>query len=153
MKWASLAVVLLAAACGDDGHSHGGSDGAVDCASESRAQVYSPGLTVTGDNGYTASLMDSLPAPPARNDNVWTVEIRNDQNVATADLTLDVKPWMPDHGHGAKVDPVVTAGASDGVYVLDPINLWMPGYWEVTINIADGQGALDSVVFKFCIGQ
>ena len=64
--------------------------------------------------------------------------------------TLEVTPFMPDHGHGTSINAVVTPSGSNGEYDVTPVNMWMPGYWEVTVDI-DDQGTADSAVFKVCI--
>jgi hypothetical protein len=38
-----------------------------------------------------------------------------------------------------------------GQYTLSPINMWMPGLWEITISATAGDTVDDSVVFRFCI--
>jgi hypothetical protein len=63
--------------------------------------------------------------------------------------SLIVTPFMPDHQHGTlKVN--VEAMPDAGQYKLTPINMWMPGYWETTIDVQVGS-VRDSVVYKFCI--
>jgi hypothetical protein len=59
-------------------------------------------------------------------------------------------PYMPDHGHGTPIKVNVSAIPIPGQYELAPVNLWMPGYWEISIGAMLG-GARDSAVFKFCI--
>ncbi|MEM9489707.1 MAG: hypothetical protein AAGC55_11210, partial [Myxococcota bacterium] len=60
--------------------------------------------------------------------------------------------WMPDHGHGTNTPAAITEMADgDGEYMVTPIDLWMPGYWELTISIDDGAGLADEVVFSTCI--
>ena len=55
--------------------------------------------------------------------------------VSDANL-VDVRPFMPAHGHGTNMGPVEPAGAA---YVLRDIVLFMPGRWEITLDfIADG---------------
>ena len=57
---------------------------------------------------------------------------------------------MPDHGHGASKEAIVTPSGTDGMYDVDPVNLWMPGFWEVRFNVM-AAGASDRIVFAFCI--
>jgi hypothetical protein len=52
---------------------------------------------------------------------------------------------MPDHAHGSP-QPVVVTEMGDGEYKLDPVNLFMAGYWEVTISAED-----DDIVFPLCV--
>lgn len=141
---------LLLAACGDDGGTNGHADAApVNCATEDRADPYVAGMTAEGSAGYSVKLVQSTPAPPAKGDNTWELQLL-DGTTPVDGATLELVPFMPDHGHGTPIGAEVTAGGSDGMYTATPVNLWMPGYWEVTVNITDGSNT-DSVVFKTCI--
>jgi hypothetical protein len=44
---------------------------------------------------------------------------------------------------------VVTPLSDAGQYKLDPVNMWMPGVWETTIEVDGTNG--DTVVFRFCL--
>lgn len=141
-----LALALLAPACaGDD--DHGGDDTEVNCATEARDDDYIAGMAKSGDV-FTFRLMDSVPAPPDKDDNVWTIRIEDgDEGVAGLDVSVSLN--MPDHGHGTPV-PVVVTDEGDGVYIADPLNLWMPGLWDATITADDGVTS-DDVTFRFCV--
>lgn len=142
---------LVLAACGDDGSTANEfPDGmVVNCSTEDRADPYVAGMEATGTNGYTVKLMESDPAPPAKGDNAWTLEVLEGTTPVDG-ATLQLVPFMPDHGHGTSINAQVTPQTDSGMYLATPVNLWMPGYWEVTVNI-DDQGTTDSVVFKTCI--
>ena len=74
-----------------------------------------------------------------------------DMGGAPLDATITVTPMMPDHGHGTPVEAVVTPSAdTPGEYEISPINLFMAGLWEVTLDL-DLSEASDSVVFAFCV--
>ncbi|RMH38624.1 MAG: hypothetical protein D6689_19025 [Deltaproteobacteria bacterium] len=150
MAWA--AVVVVAACGGDDGDHHGGADGAVDCAQETRADAFAPGMVKMGDNGTAVRLVEADPAPPARFDNAWVLAVEDASGAPRDDAQVAVTPWMPDHGHGTPIEAVVTPRGSDGLYDVAPINLWMPGLWEIRID-ATVDGVDDRVVFAFCIDE
>src|SRR5215471_3385660 len=79
------------------------------CDTETRAQPYMPGMTVTSQKGgYVATLMASVPAPPARGNDSWTVQIADSNGTPIDGLTIMANPFMPDHGHGPSVRAVVT---------------------------------------------
>lgn len=145
----AAAFLLLAACGGDDGHDHT-ADAGHDCDEDTRDEAYLAGMEKVGEAGYTLTLMDSLPAPPDKGDNVWTVEVKDNGGAPVDGLTIDVDSFMPDHQHGSPIEAVSTS-QGDGVYELDPVNLFMPGYWEITVAAMDGETELDSVMFKFCI--
>ena len=151
-----LVLTALAFACGgdDDAHEGGHQFEPVDCTAETRADAFSQGLAKTGPGGLTFELTSADPATPVKGDNSWQVLITDgDSSVRDTPkpgLTLDVTPWMPDHGHGTQVAPGVT-DAGDGTYMIDMINLRMPGYWEVTVAADDGNETSDQVTFNLCV--
>jgi hypothetical protein len=129
--------------------------GSMVCDQETRDDDYVAGMshTDTGDNGWQVILLSSDPGPPARGDNAWTVQVVDDQEIARDDIDIAVFPFMPDHGHGTPVTAEVTPSGTDGVYAIDPINLYMPGFWVVRLTLLDqGTGAeLDRVLYRFCV--
>jgi hypothetical protein len=147
----------LAAACGTDG---GGSDdeNLPSCEEDTRDEPYVAGMEKTGEAGYTITLMDSDNAPPAKGDNVWTVKVTDPNGEPVEGITFECLAYMPDHGHSSPVIPVVTE-MGEGMYTLDPINLFMPGYWETTVTAVDAGATdspdddvdLDTVQFNFCV--
>jgi hypothetical protein len=148
--WAAAALGVAAAAlggCSDDP----ADDTSYNCAKETRDDDYVAGLAKVGDAGrYELRLMTAAPAPPARGDNSWVIQVS-----ATATATpvggaaLTVTPFMPDHAHGSGKTVVVTPEAAAGQYKLEPVNLWMPGLWEVTVQVTGA--APDRAVFRFCL--
>lgn len=152
-KLASLAlapVVVLSAACGsgDDGNPI---PDQVDCSKETRADTYAAGMSKTGAQGFEFRLMEAAPTPPAKGDNDWTIEVLDASSTPMDGISLDITPFMPDHGHGTTVNADITPTQEAGTYDVNPVNLWMPGYWEITVDASDDSGPLDSAVFAFCI--
>ncbi len=144
---ACAATAMLA--CGDDG---GNADAmAVSCQLEDRDDTYVAGLEKTGANGVTVVLVEATPAPPAKDDNSWLLRVLDGTQTPLPGLEVTVTPFMPDHGHGTPVVTEVTEQAETGEYVADPVNLWMPGLWQTTVEITDNDAISDSVMFSFCI--
>jgi hypothetical protein len=151
IRLGSTLVTLCAAlvlGCGDDA----GGDGELRCDQETRADQYAPGMIATGDDGvFRIVLVESLPGPPEKGDNQFTLEVLEAaSDTAVPSATLSVTPFMPDHNHGTPITPIVSDGASPGEFQVDRINLWMPGLWEVQIGVSAGPSE-DRVVFAFCI--
>jgi hypothetical protein len=122
-----------------------------DCMAETRAMAYRPGLTIDSKSGaLRAILVESDPGPPARGSNAWTVKIVDANDVPQDGLTVSAAAFMPDHGHPATIKAVVEAKGG-GAYSMEPIYLYMPGYWEVTVTMQPPGGAKDSAVFPVCI--
>jgi hypothetical protein len=126
------------------------------CAIETRADTFVVGLDKQGAAGkLDFKLMQADPAPPARDDNTWTVQISAMSGATVgqgvAGMSLSVTPFMPDHQHGTPIQVGIT-DKGGGTYELSPVNLWMPGLWQTTIQ-ASGGSASDQAVFSFCIPE
>lgn len=147
---AALSLCVLLAACGTDS---GDDTEEVDCSTIMGADTFTVGLEKMGAGGTLSfKLMSATPAPPARGDNSWLVQINQTASGAAPleGATLQVTPFMPAHQHGSPIQPVITAMPDAGQYQLDKVNLWMPGVWETTIRATAG-AQTDSAVYKFCI--
>lgn len=132
------------------------------CAEETRATPYQPGMSVTSRDGrFVVKVLDStwtdasgnvISEPPAKGNNVWTLEVDDAATLQPVDgLQINVTPKMPDHRHGTKTVAVTPAGG--GVYTLNPLYLYMVGYWEITLDVTDAAGATapDSAMFHLCV--
>lgn len=139
-------LAAAAAACSggddDDGESY-------NCEAEDRDEDFVAGMEKT-DGETTFKLVSSAPAPPTRGDNVWILEIRTAN--APYEGAVEVTPFMPDHRHGTSIVTVVTPVAgTPGQYDAMPVNLFMPGLWEITVETQPTPTTGDSVVFRFCV--
>jgi hypothetical protein len=146
-------LVLSLAACG--ANSKPAPDAAEDCSNDPRADNFIVGLDKHGTAGtLDFVLMSSDPAPPARGNNTWVLQINAMSNGVVGSpmtgVTMAVTPFMPDHQHGTPIPVGVTAMATAGQYKLDPVNLWMPGLWETTVQAEVGS-TTDMAKFSFCI--
>jgi hypothetical protein len=141
------------AACGTD--DHGDDMEEVDCAKVTGVDTFVVGLEKAGMSGlYNFRLMSATPAPPARGNNDWVVQV-NAMNAGVVGAPVEgamikVTPFMPAHQHGTGVPIVITPMTEPGQYQLAPVNLWMQGVWETTIRATLG-ATTDSVVYKFCV--
>lgn len=122
------------------------------CDDEDRAARYEPGMIEDGvDSVFKVRLVESTPAPPAKGDNTWIVDVLDYGTSAPVDgATITATPFMPDHNHGTPVQTEIAPTGAPGQFQLDRVNLWMPGLWEVRIE-ADANGEHDESVFPFCI--
>jgi hypothetical protein len=147
----SLLFVSLAA-CGADDSS---GDDMVDCSMVTGVDTFVVGLDHPGASGvFDFKLMSATPAPPARGNNTWVVQV-NQMNAGVVGApvdgaTLKVTPFMPSHQHGTGVTVEITPAGQPGQYQLSPVNLWMQGVWETTIR-ATVDTATDTAVFEFCV--
>jgi len=129
-------------------------DEVVDCSTVQGVDTFVVGLEHRGVGGKLSfALMSIDPAPAARGDNTWVVQVNRVTGGAVAEVVegaaLSVTPFMPAHMHGTPITAVVTPLAG-GQYELQPVNLWMPGVWETTIQATSGNDS-DRAVYSFCI--
>ena len=126
----------------------------VDCVNDPRADHYAAGMEKLGPAGkLRIKLVTSVPSPPTRGQNTWTIEVSDAAGMAQAGAKVKVAPFMPDHGHGPPVMPVVTPGATSGVYGVTPVYLYMAGLWQTTVDVVTAAGVSDSAVFSFCVNR
>jgi hypothetical protein len=144
--------LLLAGLVACGGHGGDDIDDMVNCDLETRDDEFAIGLSKVGDGGTLGfTLMAAEPAPPIRGDNTWSVQVNLMSSGDPVDgAAMIVVPFMPDHGHPAAKNVVIEPTGTAGEYELAPINFWMPGLWEVTIDAQSGDGD-DVVVFRFCV--
>lgn len=145
-----LPLALALGGCPTNGTSDDDDVGDHVCGDVTRAMEYVAGLEAVGTNGsLTATLHEASPAPPDVGDNAWMVAV-TDGAAPMAGCTADVSSFMPDHGHGAAAEPSWTEDtATIGLYAVDGMDLFMPGYWEITLDL-DCAGTTDSIVYGFC---
>ncbi len=93
------------------------------------------GLEVESEQGLMLRLIAAEPEEQIVGDNAWTFAIEDDGSpVEGLEEVMAVTPFMPDHGHGTAV-AVEISEVEAGQYELSPVNLRMPGYWLITIEI------------------
>jgi hypothetical protein len=95
-------------------------------------------------------LLETLPAPPQRGMNAWLVAVYDFDGSAQVDCTLVGTAFMPEHGHGSPVPPEVAPTEVPGQYSVEALNLFMPGTWEITLDLTCAE-VEDQVVFEFLI--
>jgi hypothetical protein len=147
-----IACLLVLAACGDDG-APAAADAAprIPCADDPRTDAFALGMIKTGPAGLGVRIDAAEPAPPARFSNAWTVAVLDPAGAPAAGVAIAVQPFMPDHGHGTPVE-VVVSELDGGRYRLEPLELWMPGLWEVRLELT-GIEPTDRIVFRVCIEE
>jgi hypothetical protein len=144
-----LGVTLSVGACADDHHDD---DTTYDCAKETRDDEFVIGLTKPGAaSRLEFKLLSSDPAPPSRGDNTMVLQLSTIAAPVTpvSGAPMSVTPFMPDHDHGSGKTVKITPLTEPGQYQLEPVNMWMPGLWEVTVEV-DGANS-DRAVFRFCL--
>jgi hypothetical protein len=156
------------AALGLAGCDSGGSDveQEYDCATETRDDEFAAGMSRAGAAGYEVVLNAASPAPPSRGDNAWNLAVVDDAGGPAGEVFVGVTPCMVDHGHGTPIVPETIPAAITGGFTVEPVNLWMPGLWRVSVVLFDGAPValdcatglpdseaevVDTIEFAFCI--
>ncbi len=141
----ATAVLMLTACSGGDAMDAG----TVGCIDDPAAETYAPNMQKPGDgNRLSFVLVSADPGPPLRGNNTWVVKVLDAQGQPVTGATLTATPFMPKHGHGTSVVPTVTS-EGDG-YQVNPLYLFMPGLWKVTLSATSGMTS-DTAAFTFCV--
>jgi hypothetical protein len=126
----------------------------IPCTNDPRAEHYEPGMQKVAPKGQlSVTLLSSMPGPPIKGNNTWTILLADSAKVPQTGATFNIKPFMPDHGHGSPATTVAKPLADAGQYTVAPVYLFMAGLWEVTLDVTTAAGVRDAIVFKFCIEQ
>lgn len=126
-------------------------DAGDDCSLDPQAQTYAPGMIAAAPDGVQVVLLEATPAPPARFENYWVVQVLGADDQPIDGVSVKTRPFMPEHGHGAKA-PELEPGDAANTLKMGPFDLWMPGIWEMNFDISVGD--VDSVAtFRFCIPE
>ena len=121
------------------------------CEAETRDDTYELGMEKAGAE-LLVRFVDADPAPPDRGDNTWTIEVLDlATGMPADDVTLSVEPYMPDHKHGSSIKCDVTKMPEPGELQLSPVNLFMPGLWQVQLHFVRTDMSTDRVDFNFCV--
>lgn len=122
------------------------------CAKDPRTVPYAVGVEAKATDGaLTVQFMDAIPAPPTKGNNTWTVKLLDGAGKPVNNATIVTKPYMPDHAHGSSIKPQATEKGDDGTYEITPVNLFMPGVWQITFSVTAAGGLSDSAVVTFCV--
>jgi hypothetical protein len=122
------------------------------CLADTRADTYAAGLwKAAPGSGAIVRLLESDPGPPAKGVNTWKLGLYDAECTPIDGASIQVTPYMPDHGHGTSVKAEVTPSGSGG-YEVTPVYLFMPGLWQTTLSLSLPRTSTPSaVVFSFCI--
>jgi nitrogen fixation protein FixH len=146
----AFGLCVTGASCGNPTGNPGVDAATSTCAGETRALTYQAGMQQSSTaKHFQVKLVSSTPGPPIKGNNDWLIAVTDEAGNPVDGATVTCTPFMPDHGHGTPIQVGVTP-KSGGQYQLSPVNLFMSGLWQVTINV-DANGTSDQVMFSFCV--
>jgi YtkA-like len=138
-----LALCLLVTACGNETTTEAAPPTPASTTSSGNCKgrgVELEDLELETDSGFSLTIVSVEPASPFVGDNAWRIALaQGDAPLVGVASSLEAIPFMPDHGHGTAV-PVDITEQEPGEYLFAPINLRMPGYWEITITLSGDAG-------------
>ena len=120
---ALLLVVALAAACG----------GAPPLPDVPDSFPPAALMTLASDSGGLHIELRSAPEPLVRGQNVGQLTVVDGSGQPIDGLGVSILPWMPSHGHGTSA-PVGITDAGGGVFIANPLYLFMAGEWELRMT-------------------
>jgi MYXO-CTERM domain-containing protein len=146
-----LLPVLALAGCGTNADPTPKPDEGEECTGD--FDVFEPGMTQLAEPGeITVELTNAEPSPPVvRRDNVWWLTLTDTDGNPISSATLLASPYMPKHQHGSA--EVVVEDLGEGEYRLSPIELIMPGVWEIPLSVTPADGEASETSFRFCIAE
>lgn len=149
--FAGSSLVVFGCSSSDDtsSSSSSGAAPATGCAADTRKDVFTKGLAKPAGT-LSVKMMDAAPAPPSKGMNEMTIEVVDAAGAPVDNATITVTPFMPDHGHGSAVKPVVTP-AGGGKYTIAKVYLAMAGLWRITVTVQQASGSIDEAAFQFCL--
>ncbi|MEO8876879.1 MAG: FixH family protein [Polyangiaceae bacterium] len=104
-----------------------------------------PLVTVTSDSGNLKIDVRTSPSqPPSRGEQAVQLVVTDaTTGKPKTGLSVNMTPWMPAMGHGASVTPSVSE-KSPGTYVINDVDLFMPGNWELRTTFATAANSTDT---------
>jgi hypothetical protein len=104
---------------------------------------------ITPSGALTVAIVAAEPAPPLKGLNSWTVQLSDESGEAVSAASLSFSGWMPLHRHGLNSLPVIRE-LDGGRYEIQPIVLYMPQLWELSVLVTRNDETED-VTFDICV--
>ena len=118
-----VAAIATASACGVDGTPN----------TAPPTFAGDPDQSIVSDSGALRIAVRFAPEPLVVGSDAAELAFTDENGQPVTGLGLTVVPWMPAHGHGTSVNPMVTE-ATPGTFVASPLYLFMPGSWELRMT-------------------
>jgi len=157
-----LLVALMAVACGSDEAAMEdeaemeemameGDDDMGDMAMGSASEGLDTSTEKMSDSGlYHVSVSSNLDPLTLNEIHSWIVHVETADGQAVEKAQITVGGGMPEHNHGFPTAPEITEEMGGGDYLLDGVKFSMAGWWELKLNIDDGDQA-DDITFNLVL--
>ena len=125
-----------------------------DASSSGQSQPLGPGCTIESPRlEATSGLIVEFSGPtggiPLNELFSLTVTVSNFNSPDQLSILVDAT--MPAHGHGMLTNVDITALATPGTFQVDQMNLHMPGEWELSALVMDGDTAVQVRSLVQCV--
>lgn len=81
---------------------------------------------------------------PRKGENDLMIQVFDADEMPVGDARVEVRPWMPAHGHGSVDVAAQAVEGGAGGYLAPGVYFQMTGYWELTVEVHVGDEMLDS---------
>lgn len=102
----------------------------------------------TLNDTYTLELTAD-PAPPDVGDITFSLAVNTNGQPFT-EGAVEVRPWMPLHGHGTVPEILEATSDGAGTFAVPTVDLFMPGLWELYVTVSQGDDS-DEGLYRFCL--
>jgi hypothetical protein len=103
----------------------------------------------TEDGAFQVTISSNLEPLSLNEIHSWTVHVETADGQAVENAEIAVGGGMPDHNHGFPTAPEITE-VSGGDYLLEGVKFSMAGWWELKLDITDGDQS-DNVTFNIVL--
>lgn len=143
----TLALLVLAGCGGPALDSGSGIDRA--CDDGEPFDEYVSGLSRDTLEGTFGMAVTADPAPPDVGPVAFTFQV-TDAAGPLMDGAVQIRPFMPLHGHGSV--PEILEGVPDGAggYAVEAVDLFMAGLWEIHVTVTSAE-TTDEGLYRFCL--
>lgn len=105
---------------------------------------------MTDEGLFRVSVSTDVDPLPLNEIHSWTVHVETPDGQAVEGAQISVDGGMPEHNHGFPTAPEITEELGNGDYLLDGVKFSMAGWWELKLNIDDGEQA-DQITFNLVL--
>lgn len=107
---------------------------------------------MTDEGHFRVSINSNLDPLVLNEIHSWTVHVETADGQIVENADIGVDGGMPEHNHGFPTAPEITDELAGGDYLLEGVKFSMAGWWELKLNIDDGDRS-DQVTFNLVVSD